>query len=129
MLHRQAMIQPTLALAAQADVTFVGIGDLGPKAPLFLDGFINDAELKALQKAGAVGEICGWSYDRDGRMIDGITNDRVASAPLPSREKAQVVALAMGQAKLPGIRAAINRRLVNGLITDEATASALLAAD
>jgi DNA-binding transcriptional regulator LsrR (DeoR family) len=129
MLHRQAMIQPTLALSAQADVTFVGIGDLTARAPLFLDGFISEAELKALQKAGAVGEICGWSFDRDGRLIDGITNDRVASAPLPSREKSQVVALAMGEAKLPGIRAAVNRRLVNGLITDESTATALLAAD
>jgi DNA-binding transcriptional regulator LsrR (DeoR family) len=129
MLHRQAMIQPTLALAAKADVTFIGIGDLGPKAPLFLDGFVSEGELKALQKAGAVGEICGWAFDRDGRMIEGITNDRVASAPLPSRERSQVVALAMGEAKLPGIRAAVNRRLVNGLITDEATAAALLAAD
>ena len=33
MLLKQPMIQPTLALAAEADVTFVGIGDLGPKAP------------------------------------------------------------------------------------------------
>ena len=82
MLHRQAMIKPTLDLVAKADITFVGIGDLGPSAPLFLDGFINEAELKALQKAGAVGEICGWAFDRDGRLIDGITNDRVASAPL-----------------------------------------------
>ena len=40
------MIQPTLELAAQADVTFVGIGDLGPKAPLFVDGFITEAELQ-----------------------------------------------------------------------------------
>ncbi len=31
MLLSQPMIQPTLALAAQADVTFVGIGDLGPE--------------------------------------------------------------------------------------------------
>src|SRR4029453_6549881 len=109
-LHRQAMIQPTLALAAQADVTFVGIGDLGPKAPLFLDGFVNEGELKALQKAGAVGEICGWAFDGDGRMIDGITNDRVASAPLPSRERSQVLALAMGQKKAAAIRAALTRR-------------------
>ena len=62
-------------------------------------------------------------------MIDGITNDRVASAPLPSRERSQVVALAMGERKLPGIRAAVTRRLVNGLITDERTAAALLAAE
>ena len=46
MLHSQPMIQPTLALAAKADVTFVGIGDLGPKAPLYVDGFISEAELE-----------------------------------------------------------------------------------
>lgn len=127
MLHSQAMIRPTLALAARADVTFVGIGDLGPQAPLYVDGFITEAELKALQKAGAVAEIVGWAFDRDGRLIDGITNDRVASAPLPSRERSLVVALAMGELKLPGLKAAINRRLVNGLITDERTATSLLA--
>lgn len=128
MLHSQPLIQPTLALAAEADVTFVGIGDLGPKAPLLVDGFITDAELKALQKAGAVGEIVGWAYDREGRLIEGITNERVASAPIPSRERSLVIALAMGERKLPGILAAVNRRLVNGLITDERTASMLLSA-
>ncbi len=128
MLLSQPMIQPTLALAARADVTFVGIGDLGPRAPLLVDGFITESELKALQKAGAVGEIVGWAFDRDGRLIEGITNDRVASAPLPSRERSLVVALAMGDKKLPGLLAAVTRRLVNGLITDERTAAALLAA-
>lgn len=127
MLHAQAMIHPTLELAAKADVTFVGIGDLGPRAPLYEDGFISEAELKALQKAGAVGEIVGWAFDREGRLIDGLTNDRVASAPIPSRERSLVVAAAMGERKQPGILAALTRRLVNGLITDERTASALLA--
>jgi DNA-binding transcriptional regulator LsrR (DeoR family) len=128
MLLKQPMIQPALTLAAKADVTFVGIGDIGPKAPLYEDGFITEAELRALQKAGAVGEIVGWAYDRDGRLIEGITNDRVSSAPLPSRERSLVVAIAMGDRKLPGILAAVTRRLVNGLITDERTAFALLAA-
>ncbi len=126
MLLSQPMIKQTLALAAEASVTFVGIGDLGPRAPLYEDGFITEAELKALQKAGGVAEIVGWVFGRDGRMIDGVTNDRVSSAPLPSREKSLVVALAMGELKLPGILAAVNRRLVNGLITDERTAAALL---
>jgi DNA-binding transcriptional regulator LsrR (DeoR family) len=126
LLHAQPMIRETLALAATADVTFVGIGDIGPDAPLYLDGFITDTELKALQKAGAIGEICGWAFDADGRLIEGITNDRVASAPLPSRERSLVVAIAMGKRKLPGIRATLNRRLVNGLITDERTAEGLL---
>ena len=61
------------------------------------------------------------------RLIEGLTNDRVVSAPLPSRETALVVALAKGDKKLPGLRAALNRRLVNGVITDERTATQLLA--
>ena len=126
LLHAQPMIRETLALAAQADVTFVGVGDIGPDAPLYVDGFITDVELKELQKAGAVGEICGWSFDADGRLIEGPTNERVASAPIPSRENALVVAIAMGARKLPGIRATLTRRLVNGLITDERTAEGLL---
>lgn len=127
MLHSQPMIHATLELAARADVTFVGIGDLGPRAPLFIDGFVTADELRALQKTGAVGEIVGWAFDREGRLIEGLTNERVASAPLPSREKSLVVGLAMGEAKRPAILAACTRRLVNGLITDERTAAALLA--
>lgn len=126
MLHAQAMIRPTLELAARADVTFVGIGELGPTAPLVLDGFVSEAELLALRKAGAVGEIVGWAFDQDGAFIDGMTNDRVASAPIPDRSRSLVIAAAMGKAKLPAISAAIRGRLVNGLITDEATAEALL---
>jgi len=126
MLLRQPMVKETLSLAARADITFVGIGDLGPEAPLYLDGFITLDELKALQKAGAIGEIVGWAFDRQGKMIEGLTNDRVASAPMPSRERSLVVALAMGEEKMPGIIAALNRRLVNGLITDERTAELLL---
>ena len=127
MLLRQPMVKETLALAAKANITFIGIGDLGPEAPLYLDGFITQDELKALQKAGAVGEIVGWAFDAQGKMIDGLTNDRVASAPMPSRENSLVVALAMGDKKLPGVMAALNRRLINGLIVDERTASKLLA--
>lgn len=126
MLLAQPMVRQTFELAATASVTFVGIGELGPQAPLFMDGFISEAELKALQKAGGIAEIVGWVFDRQGNYIDGLTNARVASAPLPSREKSLVVALAMGDRKLPGILAAVTRRLVNGLITDERTAAALL---
>lgn len=126
LLHEQPMIRSTLQLAAAADVTFIGLGDLGPEAPLYVDGFITEGELKALQKAGAIAEIVGWSFDETGRMIEGLTNDRVASAPIPSREKSLVALVAMGAKKLPGIRAALRRRIVNGLVTDETTAAALL---
>lgn len=126
MLHGQKMIRPTLDLSAAADVTFVGIGEIDGDAPLFTDGFISRADLDALHKAGAVGEIVGWAFDAQGRLIKGITNDRVASAAIPPRETSLVIAAAKGARKLSALRAAISGGLVNGLVTDEATAERLL---
>lgn len=127
LLHAQTMIRGTLDLAARANVVFVGIGDITDDAPLFVDGFITRTELRALQAAGAAGEIVGWTFDAAGRLIEGLTNERVASAPIPSRKTGLVIAAAMGARKLPGIRAALTGRLINGLVTDEITAAALLA--
>lgn len=126
MLHAQPLVAASLALAQQADVAFVGVGDLGPEAPLHVDGFVTLEELDELRAANAVGEICGWAFDADGRFIKGSTNDRVATGPLPSADSCLVIALAKGEKKLPGIKGAIKGRIVSGLITDEATAQALL---
>jgi DNA-binding transcriptional regulator LsrR (DeoR family) len=126
LLHSQPMIQPMIDLATKADVTFVGIGDLGDDAPLIVDGFIDAGELAALQAAGAVGEIVGWAFDSEGRFIQGVINERVASAPIPPRETSLVVALAVGLRKTAGIRAAIRGGLISGLVTDEQTAADLL---
>ncbi|MHC1547115.1 sugar-binding transcriptional regulator [Phyllobacterium sp. K27] len=127
LLHSQPMIRSVLELSAKADVAFIGIGDLEDDAPLFVDGFISRVELQALRQAGAVCEIVGRAFDRNGVAIEGLTNERVASALIPSRETAMVIAIAKGEKKMPGIAAALKGNLINGLITDERTAEALLA--
>jgi DNA-binding transcriptional regulator LsrR (DeoR family) len=129
MLHAQPMLRPTLDLAARADVAFVGVGEIDNDAPLFVDGFISRDELADLREAGAVGEITGWSYDSQGRLIAGHTNDRVASSPIPGRASTLVIAIARGPRKRAAIAAALRGRLVSGLITDEVTAEALLKVD
>ena len=60
-------------------------------------------------------------------MHQGGTNRRLTSIPHPVPATALTVAAAVGPAKVPAIQAALNGRLINGLITDEATATALLA--
>jgi DNA-binding transcriptional regulator LsrR (DeoR family) len=126
LLHQQPMIRATLDLARQADVAFLGIGEMGAEAPLAKDGFLRPDELIALERSGAVGEMVGWAFNENGELLSGLTNDRVTSGPLPDPSHATVIAAAMGHKKLPGIRAAIKGGLINGLITDEATAKALL---
>ncbi len=125
-LHKQKPVRNILELAAQKDVTFVGVGQLGGNAPLFEDGFITRAELRSLSKAGAVGEIVGWVFDKYGNLIEGVTNDRVASAPLSDASSGYVYGVAAGEQKVPGIRGALIGQLINALITNEATAELLL---
>lgn len=128
LMHRQALISHTLELAASADVAFVGIGEIDTQAPLFLDGFIDREALDAVHRLGGVGEICGWVYDAEGRLLAQGPNDRTASAPIPDRSRATVTALAKGPRKRRAILGALRGGLINGLITDETTASDLLAA-
>ncbi|CDN55492.1 Putative sugar-binding domain protein [Neorhizobium galegae bv. officinalis bv. officinalis str. HAMBI 1141] len=125
-LHDQALVRSTLELGAQADVTFVGIGELGPDGPLCVDGFLGKEEMQKLVREGAAGEICGWVYDNQGKLLANSINDRVASVPIPSRETSSVIGLALGRKKFQAISAALKGNIINGVITDEATAEQLL---
>lgn len=126
-LSRQPLILSNLRLIEEAETIFVGVAGVGPDAPLVKDGFLSAVELDALRDAGAVGEITGWAFDRAGRPIEGLSNARVMSAPLPDLTSKLCVAVAVGASKVAPLRAALTRPLVNGLITDEVTAEALLA--
>ena len=125
-LSRQPGIRRAIDMSAEADIAFVGIGALGPDAPLRLDGFLTADEVAALNSAGAVGEIIGRAYDMGGQMIAGLSNDRVASAPIPPRDRALVIGAAHGQTKVAAIRGALAGGFINGLITDLTTARQLL---
>jgi DNA-binding transcriptional regulator LsrR (DeoR family) len=127
-LHNQALVKSALQLGSEADVAFVGVGELGQQAPICEDGFLAPDEMvRLMEEEGAAGEICGWMFDRDGQLLPGSINKRVASVPLPSRESATVIGIAKGQRKYVALRAALRGRVINGLITDETTAEFLLA--
>ncbi|WP_246107432.1 sugar-binding transcriptional regulator [Puniceibacterium confluentis] len=126
LLQGQEAVRHTLELCSRADLTLVGIGNMGRSAPLYVDGFISETEMEILEAAGATGEITSWIYDANGVPIDTEFNSRVASAPLPEARGRDVVAIAVGHAKVAAIRGAMAGGLINGLITNESTAAALL---
>jgi DNA-binding transcriptional regulator LsrR (DeoR family) len=127
LLHQQPLVAPTIALGRRSNVTFVGIGEMNMSAPLLVDGFLKPHEMQELLGAGAVGEICGWIFGEDGRLLKHPVNERVASLEIPSRESSTVIALARGRRKHPAILAAVRGGHINGLITDEEAARHLLA--
>lgn len=113
-------------LRAQARASFVGIGEIGWNAPMHRDGFMTDADVSALAEQGAAGEITGWSFDAAGRVLQGPINDRVASLPLECPPERLTVLAGGGPGKITPIKAALAGHLASALVTDEATASALL---
>lgn len=125
-LRAQESLRNIASLCAEADLTLVGIGQVDAGAPILVDGFIAPAEVEALMEAGAVGEITSWVYDAAGRVLDCPHNARVASIPLTVAPARLVVAVAIGEAKVRALRAALLGRLVNGVVTNEAMAERLL---
>jgi DNA-binding transcriptional regulator LsrR (DeoR family) len=126
LLLAQKPLRNVIELARQADITFVGIGTVDDDAALLRDGFVRADEVRALMRAGAVGEIIGWAFDSEGRLIDGLTNDRVLSVPLQQPANSKVIGIAMALPRLRAIRGALRGRLINGLITNERMAELLL---
>jgi DNA-binding transcriptional regulator LsrR (DeoR family) len=127
--NRMVRIDPIAkvkAVAAKADLRLIGIGQMDQKAQVHVDGFVTREELFEMMRLGAVGEITGWAYDAKGKLIKGGTNRRLTSIPPQAPAQTTTIAAAVGQAKVPAIKAALAGHLINGLITDEVTARAIL---
>lgn len=112
-------------LAGQADVAFVGIGQMGDDAPLYMDGFISDIELAELQAAGAAGEICGHVFDDTGTLMDHPINHRMVGV-FPRVESMRVICIGGGDKKAGALGAALRGHLISDLVVDERTAQHLM---
>jgi DNA-binding transcriptional regulator LsrR (DeoR family) len=121
-----APVSRVRALAEKADLRLVGIGQIDQNAQVYVDGFVTRDELLEMLRLGAVAEVTAWAIDAEGRIVNGGMNKRLSSVPLPIPAKNLTVAAALGPSKVLPIRAALKGRIINGVITDEATAQALL---
>ncbi len=124
--HALAPVRKVVALAEAADVVFVGVGQMSNDAPLLADGFVSRAELDEMQTAGASGEVAGWVFDSEGRYLDLGTNRRTGGVRIAPGLARPSIGIAAGASKVPAILAAMKSRIINGLVTDEPTARALL---
>ena len=91
------------------------------------DGLPRDVTLEELRALGAVGDILGVVIDAEGQPIPHAINERAIGISLADLASIPNVILAAGGPhKVAVIRAVLKRNVVNTLVTDEATARALL---
>ena len=121
-------IKETLALAASADIAFVGIGTAAPDSILMSQGEILPVDtLKEIKASGAVGDISLRFFDSSGDLINHPVNDRIIGInDLEIQKIPRVIAIAGGQGKYEAIKGALKSGLLDVLITDYETGMKLI---
>lgn len=116
-------IRETIGLWDRLDCTIVGVGlphrDGDPRKG---DVVLNDAE-----KAGATGDVIRHYVDAAGNLLPWEGEQRmIAASPDQLRRAGLAIAVAAAGEKAPGIIGAVRSGMINALVTDTATALAIL---
>lgn len=127
-LRREEAVSMTLAMAGHADVMLTGIGATTRNHDgMIFDHHVTAAEHRELLRAGAVGHVCGHHIDAQGRHVDSRFCHRLLAVPFERlRSIPHVIAVAWGRGKAPAILGCLRGGLVSTLVTDVATARAVL---
>ena len=121
-------ISEVISIAEKADINLPSIGELSYSASLFQMGYLSEEDLKRLSDKGAVGDILCRFFDQDGSIITDEIHDRVVSISLDVLcDKNKIcIGISGGASKQRAIAAAMRKKYINVLITDEDTAKELL---
>jgi DNA-binding transcriptional regulator LsrR (DeoR family) len=125
-LLEQRGVHDVFELAENASLKFVGIGTVDSQAQLVSSGMIEPAEIEEIAAAGGVGELLGHFFDAEGRILLTTLTGRTLAASFGKPGAHRIVAVAGGTEKIAAIAAVLMSHRLTGLITDEATAKALV---
>lgn len=120
-------IQSALDMARQADLAFIGVGDVHEYTPDVLMGAIPGDDMRRLKQSQAVGDILGAFYDVQGRIVQDGIQDRVVAMGID--ELAQlplVVAVASEPTKAAALLGGLRTGLLSGLVTTMHLARSIL---
>ena len=111
----------------QANVAIVGVGTL-TNSIFAARNVLSAQDMEELTRCGAVGEICGRFYDKNGRECNSHWRDRVLSIDLEQiRQIPQVIGVVAGGDRSAAIAAAIRGGLLKTLVIDDTAAGFLCA--
>ena len=127
MLRTEPYVRNVLDMAQTAKVALVGVGSVARSATLVRYGYCSAAEIELFTRRGAVGDLLGHFYDKNGEVLDlDLHRHVVAVTPQDMRKIPMVAAAAAGPEKVDAILGLLRGHLANVLVTDETTARDLL---
>lgn len=126
-LQRDSILSQSFKAAEEADVMVFGAGSVTTSTTLFEGAYIDAAILDELTGLGAVGEIGGRFYDKDGVTVESSLVDRTVSVPLEAvRSCPTTMLISGGTHRRESILGALRGGLATTVITDLGTAHWLI---
>lgn len=126
-LAKEAGIREVVERWNRIDLACVGIGVVPPVPGMVV--YIGAEHLPRLVAAGAVGDICGIYYDREGRIVESGLEDRMIAAAVDQLRSVKcLTAVACGADKAVSVLGALRTGLVSALFIDQDMAEQTLAA-
>jgi DNA-binding transcriptional regulator LsrR (DeoR family) len=117
-------------MADNLDMAIVSVGGIATITTSYRIGHISEQDREGLIKAGAVGDILYNFLDIAGNLVDHPVNERAISVKISQLRRARErVLISGGREKIDALRGAMIALKPTVLITDEVTATALLAAE
>ena len=127
-LLAQPGVREIFDMSGGAGLKLVGIGTADSGAQLVASGMIEPREIAEINAAGGAGEMLGHFFDAQGGVLETTLSARTLSVELNTRDDSRIVAIAGGAEKVGAVRAVLRSGWLKGLITDEATARAIVGA-
>jgi DNA-binding transcriptional regulator LsrR (DeoR family) len=111
----------------QADLAFVGVGNLRGPSSVLSSQLFSPEEIQELLDLGAIGDINLGYFDAQGHPVHGSIEKRLVGLTLQDlRSMKRVVAVAAGESKVEALLGALRGRYMQVLVTDHVTAQQLL---
>ncbi|MCK5569086.1 MAG: sugar-binding transcriptional regulator [Spirochaetes bacterium] len=120
-------VKEVLSAAKRCHKALLGIGDMSSTASLLVSKALNAEDMTHLISLGAVGDIMGWFYDINGKLVNSKIKDRIISVPLSDLSSIQMrIGVACGDKKVKAFIGALRGGHINVIMTDEATAQKII---
>ena len=120
-----SFIKEIMEKAANTKVKILGVGGLFDSSQIVRSKIFSAKSIEKLKKAGALGDVAGNFFDKNGELITIKETQKIFSVNIDSFKKSTTVLVAGGSEKTAQIRSVLKSGLFKGLITDEETSKQL----
>jgi len=124
-LEKIKFIKEIMNRANNTKVKILGVGGLFETSQIVRSKIFSKESIEKIKQAGAVGEVAGNFFDKNGKFISIKETQKITSADIDFFKKSTTVLVAGGRYKISQIKSVLKSGLFTGLITDEETAKQL----